>query len=286
VVTWTGQDSVMRILPKSVLVAALGLLMLTPAVTAAATSEPAHRPDRPLRVLTYNIHHGQGIDGVLDLERVATVIDESGADVIGLQEVDKFWSERSNWEDQPAWLARRLDMHVTYAANLDLPPLNPGEPRRQYGTAILSRFPIKDVQNTLLAMYPGQEQRGLLEATIKVRGTSVRFANTHLTHNNNAERLEQVKQVIDLLGTSRQSTVLVGDLNAPPSAPEITTLAEHWRDTWTEVGIGPGYTLEADNPTARIDYVLHSEGVHALSAEVLNTNASDHLPVLAQLSLP
>jgi endonuclease/exonuclease/phosphatase family metal-dependent hydrolase len=240
-------------LPKRLL-AVVGLLMVVP-TAAAATPEYDNQPDRPLKVLTYNIHHGQGVDGVLDLERIAAMIDESGADIVRLQEVDKNWSARSDWEDQPAWFAERLDMHVAYAANLDLPPLNPGEPRRQYGTAILSRFPIKDFQNTLLPLYPGQEQRGLLEATIKVRGKDLRFADTHLTSSNNAQRLDQARRVVEL------------------------------RDNWAEVGVGPGYTIEADNPTARIDYVLHSGGLLARSAEVITTNGSDHLPVFAELSL-
>lgn len=239
-----------------------------------------------LNVLTYNIHHGRGLDGVLDLERIAAMIDDSGADLVGLQEVDKHWSARSDWEDQPAWFAQRLGMHVVYAANLDLPPLNPGEPRRQYGTAILSRFPIKDFHNTLLPTYPGQEQRGLLEAIIEVRGNELRFADTHLTSYSKAERRRQARRVVELLGASEQPTVLVGDLNARPRAPEITTLTAHWRDTWTEVGDGPGYTIKAGRPTARIDYVLHSGGVLARSAEVITTYGSDHLPVFAELSLP
>ena len=61
-------------------------------------------------------------------------------------------------------------------------------------------------------------------ATIKVRGADLRFANTHLTSNNNAERLEQAQKVVELLGTSKTPTLLVGDLNATPDAPEIKTL--------------------------------------------------------------
>lgn len=239
----------------------------------------------PLKVLTYNIHHGRGLDRVLDLERIAAMIDESGADLVGLQEVDKHWSARSDWADQPAWFAQRLGMHVAYAANLDLPPPNPGEPRRQYGTAILSRFPIRDFHNTLLPIYRGHEQRGLLEATIDVRGIDLRFADTHLTSSNRAERLDQARRVVKLLGASERPAVLVGDLNARPRALEITTLTAHWRDTWTEVGDGPGYTIKANNPTARIDYVLHSGGVLARSAEVITTYGSDHLPVFAEVSL-
>jgi endonuclease/exonuclease/phosphatase family metal-dependent hydrolase len=253
--------------------------------SAAATPWHDNQPDRPLNVLTYNIHHGQGIDGVFDLERVAATIDESGADLVGLQEVDKHWSARSDWEDQPAWFAWRLGVHVAYAANLDLPPLNPGEPRRQYGNAILSRFPIKDFHNTLLPKYPRHEQRGLLEATIEVRGNDLRFADTHLTANNNVERLDQAERVVELLGASEQPTVLVGDLNARPETPAIARLTAHWRDSWTEVGIGPGYTVTADNLTARIDYVLHGDHLLARAAAVISTHGSDHLPVFAQLSL-
>ncbi|TCO30338.1 endonuclease/exonuclease/phosphatase family metal-dependent hydrolase [Kribbella steppae] len=262
-----------------------GLLMLLPTAAAAEPLSQADLPGRPLTVMTYNIHHGAGIDGVLDLERIAVLIEKSGADVVGLQEVDRHWSERSNWVDQPAWFAKRLKMHYGYAANLDLPPLNPGEPNRQYGTAILSRYPIKDFTNTLLPKYPAGEQRGLAVATVKVRGADLRFANTHLTHNNNAERLEQAQKVVEVLGTSKTPTFLVGDLNARPDTPEIKTLTALLTDTWPEVGVGPGYTIEADNPTARIDYLLHSSKLSPTKASVPVSLASDHLPVVASYIL-
>jgi endonuclease/exonuclease/phosphatase family metal-dependent hydrolase len=259
------------------------LLMTVPAMAAAQPDQGP--PGRDLTVMTYNIHHGAGIDGVLDLERIAALIEKNGADVVGLQEVDRHWSERSNWVDQPAWFANRLKMHYEYAANLDLPPLNPGEPRRQYGTAILSKYPIKDFTNTVLPLYPTGEQRGLAVATIKVRGAELRFANTHLTSNNNAERLEQAQKVVELLGNSRKATLLVGDLNARPDTPEIKTLTAVLNDTWTEVGVGPGYTIEASNPTARIDYQLHSPQLRPLKAAVPVSAASDHLPVVASFTL-
>lgn len=266
--------------PRRVLAAfVLSLLAIGLTVSPASAGRP------PLEVLTYNIHHGAGVDGVLDLERIAQVIESSGADVIGLQEVDRNWSSRSDWVDQPAWLAARLGMHYAYAANLDLDPVNPGEPRRQYGTAVLSRHKITDFHNTLLPNYPGQEQRGLLEATVKVRGTKVTIANTHLTHNNNAERQEQSNRVVELIGHSRRPVVLIGDLNATADAPEIKTLTAVLADSWTEVGDGPGYTYEAALPTKRIDFVLHNGGIRVRSAQVLSTLASDHLPVLATLDV-
>ncbi|HWD78684.1 MAG TPA: endonuclease/exonuclease/phosphatase family protein, partial [Kribbella sp.] len=78
---------------------------------------------------------------------------------------------------------------------------------------------------------------------------------------------------------------LVGDLNATPEAPEIKTLTAVLDDTWTEVGDGPGYTIEAGNPTKRIDFQLHSAGLRPVRAAVPVTPASDHLPVVASFVL-
>ena len=65
-----------------------------------------------LKVLTYNIAHGAGHDGRLDLDRIAAVIRRSGADVVALQEVDKHWDSRSDFVDQAAVLGKKLNMRV------------------------------------------------------------------------------------------------------------------------------------------------------------------------------
>ncbi|CAA9489144.1 MAG: hypothetical protein AVDCRST_MAG53-1407, partial [uncultured Solirubrobacteraceae bacterium] len=191
----------------SALLAAVALLAI--AVGPASAARP-QAPDRELSVATYNIHHGEGVDDQLDLERIALEIERGGADVVGLQEVDRHWSSRSDFVDQAAWLAKRLGMHVAYAANLDLDPPAEGRPRRQYGTAVLSRFPIASERNTLLPRTGKNEQRGLLEVVINVRGVRVRFANTHLQHNSASERRAQAQRIAELLGDAKEPTVLVG----------------------------------------------------------------------------
>jgi endonuclease/exonuclease/phosphatase family metal-dependent hydrolase len=259
--------------------------LATPAAAGPGSARPS-APDRPVRVMSYNIHHGVGIDGRLDLGRIAAEIRASGADIVGLQEVDRHWSERSAFADQAQELARMLRMHVVYGANLDLDPLNPGEPRRQYGTAILSDAPIHDWQNTLLPRTGNLEQRGLLEALVTVRGVPVRVFNTHLQHNSQQERIAQIAAIRDIIGVPQESVVLTGDLNARPDTPEITAITEDLVDAWTEAGVGDGYTLSATNPYARIDYVMHTDDVVARTAAVLSTEGSDHLPVIADLELP
>jgi endonuclease/exonuclease/phosphatase family metal-dependent hydrolase len=267
----------------STLLAGAALLVATAGPAPAAVPQA---PDRELSVASYNIHHAAGVDGRLDLERIAGEIERGGAEVIGLQEVDRHWSSRSEFADQAGWLAERLGMHVVYGANLDLDPPAEGQPRRQYGTAVLSEFPILWSRNTLLPRPRGGEQRGLLEAVLNVRGVRVRFANTHLQHNSAEERFAQSQRIAELLGDAVEPTVLVGDLNARPQAPELAPLWPHLEDAWTRGGEGPGNTYPAEAPDRRIDYVLVTPDVGVRSAEVLASPASDHLQVTAALVVP
>src|ERR1700678_2081046 len=117
-------------------------------------------------VMSFNIHHGEGTDGVLDLARIARVIEASGAGVVGLQEVDRNFAQRSGWSDQVAGLAELLGCHVAYGPNIDLDPPQPGNPRAQFGNAVLSRYPIARSENTSLFRSAGEEQRGLLHAEV------------------------------------------------------------------------------------------------------------------------
>ena len=237
-------------------------------------------------VATYNIHHGAGADDRLDLERIAAQIEGGGAGIVGLQEVDRHWSERSEFVDQAQWLADRLGMEVAYGANLDLDPPAPGGARRQYGTAILSAHPIVYSRNTPLPRPENGEQRGLLEAAIDVDGVRVRVANTHLQHNSVVERRAQTERIVELLRPARHPIVLMGDLNAPPDAPELTPLWPRFVDAWPRGGEGDGLSYPASAPNARIDYVLTTADVDVASARTVASPASDHLQVVADLTLP
>ena len=236
--------------------------------------------------MSYNIQHGRGVDDRLDLPRISTEIRDSGADIAGLQEVDRHWGERSDFADQAAELARDLGMQVVYGVNLDLDPLSPGGPRRQYGNAILSDAPIRAWRNTPLPRTGDLEQRGLLEALVVVRRVPVRVFTTHLQHDSQQERIAQIAAVRDVIGVAQESVVLAGDLNTRPGTPEIDAITEDLVDAWAEAGVGHGHTYSTANPHARLDYVLHGNDVMTRTAAVLGTSGSDHLPVIADLALP
>lgn len=236
--------------------------------------------------MSFNVRHGAGTDGALDLGRTAETIAGTGADVVGLQEVDRHFSPRSEFEDQTARLAAALGMHGVFGANLDRDPSGDRDTRRQYGNAILSRFPISSWSNTPLPRFPGTEQRGLLAATLDADGTPLTAFCTHLQNGPRRMRRVQVDEVVAVVASNDPPFVLMGDLNAKPGAPELRALGRHLVDSWAAAGNGAGLTHPARRPSRRIDYVFVSADVGVRSAAVVASDASDHLPVLAELSLP
>ena len=103
-----------------------------------------------IRVLCYNIHHGAGMDGELDLKRIARVIKSASPDIVSLQEVDK-QTERSHGVDQAKELARLTGMQYAYGASM---PFQGGE----YGNAVLTTFPIRASETVPL---PGEPRSAL-----------------------------------------------------------------------------------------------------------------------------
>lgn len=249
------------------------LLCLLPLVSSAAAP-------LTLRVMSYNIHHAEGLDGKLDVARVARVILEARADVVGLQEVDRGVA-RTQKRDLPGEFAKLTGMQVVFAKNI---PHQGGD----YGTAVLSRFPIKRTAHTPLKMIGRGEQRGLQQVLLDVHGREVLFLNTHLDHRRDpAEREESVREIRSLVAAAGTTPlILVGDFNASPDSAAIGVLRQFLTDAWTVAGQGPGFTIPVKQPTHRIDYVwVTAATIEPLSMSVLESEASDHLPIVAELCL-
>jgi endonuclease/exonuclease/phosphatase family metal-dependent hydrolase len=177
-----------------------------------------------------------------------------------------------------------LGYHVVFGANIDQDPPAGSQDRIQYGTAILSRFPITDWENTYLYNTPGQEQRGLLHAAIDVRGRNFDFYCTHLAASSQTDRIQQAQQIVDLIEDD-DPAVLVGDFNATPDAPEIGTLRAAYTDAWSAAGRGDGSTYPAEDPSKRIDMIFGSRDVQPVRTRVVHSDpvASDHLPLVSRV---
>ncbi|MEZ6151236.1 MAG: sulfatase-like hydrolase/transferase [Pirellulaceae bacterium] len=248
-----------------------------------AQSSESSSAEAPLRVtvLSYNIHHAEGVDGRLDLDRIAEVIRKSQADLVSLQEVDQRVA-RSERVDQPQELAKQLGMHVVFGANIDLQG-------GKYGNAVLSRYPIKSSKNHVLPNVGGGEQRGLLEVNVELpQGIELKFLATHLDHRHDpAQRLASAKFINELVDASEQPLCLVGDLNAVPDSSTIESL----RQQWTLPTGQDQPTIPVGKPQRKIDYILHGQAstnvefnIREVESRVLDEAlASDHRPVVSVL---
>ncbi len=264
----------------------LGWFVLGTIVVAACsqrTGVPA--PTRTLRVMTYNMQAGGG-----HLDSIAAVIRRSGAEVVALQEVDVYWHARSDFADQAAELARQLGMSARFAPIYVLPGEAKGAPAREYGVALLSRLPIVAFTNHAITRLSTQAEHaspalmpGFLEATVNVRGVRVRIFNTHLDYRGDpAVRRQQVTESLAIIGEATTPVLMFGDFNASPTAPELRPLLSRLHDAWTD-SLNPGFTYPASKPVRRIDYVLTSRHFRVVASHVLDTQASDHRPVVVEL---
>jgi endonuclease/exonuclease/phosphatase family metal-dependent hydrolase len=207
------------------------------------------------------------------------------------------WDARSNWEDTATALGRKLHMFVRFAPIYSLDPPAAGEPRREYGVAILSRYPIVAFTNHQLTRLSTQDPHptpqpapGFGEAVIAAPGTLVHAYVTHLDYRSDpVVRQLQVADTLKILSEDRKNArqLLIGDFNAGPAAAELAPLWTRLTDTY---GATAGFTYPAGKPTIRIDYVAASPGIRARRAVIpdstLATTASDHRPMLADLSVP
>lgn len=159
---------------------------------------------RAVRIATYNVHRCVGADGRYDADRVAAVIRELDADVVGLQEVDARYHLQNDL-DQIEHLQRATGMTAVPGATLV-------NHRGYYGNALLSRHPVRVVRHFDLSL-AGRERRGALDVELDVEGTPARVIVTHFGLGG-AERRLQVRAILKLLEQGRAAPLaIVGDFN-------------------------------------------------------------------------
>ncbi len=252
-------------------------ILLIACTTASRTAEPS------FRVIVFNIHAGRDASGNDNLERVAALIASTNADLALLQEVDRN-TTRSGNVDQVAVLARLTRFHAVFGKSLDY---QGGE----YGIATLSRWPVIRQMIVPLPVQPPQaraggaiEPRVALVVDVRTPAGVLRVLNTHLDPSREeGYRLQEIDQVIGAIEqTHGVALVAGGDFNAvPDSGVHERLLRSGLRDAFVDCGGGDrGLTYPAAAPVKRIDYLFLTAHTRCTSAEVLESTASDHRPVL------
>lgn len=223
------------------------------------------------RIVTYNIHHARGADGVVSIDRIAAALAGVNADLVALQEVDRF-RLRSGFVCQARRLARLLQTAWwCYGVNCRYYLIG------AYGNAVYSRFPIRRWRN--LALPSLSEQRGLLGAEVDMQGLTVWFGCTHLGLSR-GERVGHVQRIAEYLRAVAHPVILAGDFNCSPDAPELKPLS-FLRNTLADSSAAPTYP--SVKPTARLDNILLSPRFAVQNAQTHHSLASDHLPFYADV---
>lgn len=265
------------------------------------------------RAATYNIHHWEGIDGRIDVARVAEVVRGLDADLVALNEVYHPWTAPDDDRAALMRMAETLGMTVAFGAALHRDPAGASS-ATGYGNALLSRWPILAHATHKLTGAPGHEPRILLEVRVQhPSGRPLTAYVTHLDHRSEEVRWSQAQSL--LLWTARdrgRPHLLLGDLNAlapgdygAPGAWERLEAEMHalgfdvesprvlprllsagYVDAMAASG-SPVPTWSTERPQLRIDYILVSEPLAPVLVECVRFEAapapvaSDHFPVVA-----
>jgi endonuclease/exonuclease/phosphatase family metal-dependent hydrolase len=231
---------------------------------------------RTLRVLTYNIHHGEGLDGRIDLPRLASIVTNANPDLVALQEVDQ-GTERVGGLNELSELARLTGLHPVFGRTMDL--LGGG-----YGVAVLSRWSVVQTHNDPLPDLGDREPRTALTVEVEAGdgGPRVEFTSTHLDQGRDpANRLAQVEWLnTHLVRDDSVATILAGDMNARADSEVITLFNAHWSNA---VDANLAALASTERPRLRVDYVFLRPLARwrVIESRILDEPiASDHRPVL------
>jgi endonuclease/exonuclease/phosphatase family metal-dependent hydrolase len=227
-----------------------------------------------MRIVTYNTRGSLGMDGTRSTRRIVETVRALSPDIVCFQEIHQRlpWSGR---EDQPAILGKMLGRTCLFQRNLHFG-------FGGYGVAIAFRGDL--VASTEHLLPSAKEQRGALEVRLRNVG-GLRSLTVFCTHwgLQVEERARQADALSGLIKAAPGPVVVCGDLNEKPEGDGVRhLLACTWlRDAGSRQNQP---TFVSDNPTARIDYILHAPELVVQNVEVISSLASDHLPVLADLT--
>lgn len=220
-----------------------------------------------MRIATFNIKHGEDGDGRVDLRRLAAACAGLEADVLAIQEVDRF-ARRTGFSDEMRLIARATGLQAVF-----------GEAARgrwrRYGNVLLARGPITDVDVVKLPRPGSGEPRVAIVARAAVGGVALSVGATHLSFRR-GEGAAQLDVLLAALGERDGPRLLLGDLNIGPDVVIPAVEAAGYTVAPT------GATFPATAPKSRIDFIA-AAGLEILSASTPLVGTSDHLPVVAEV---
>ncbi|POY38614.1 endonuclease/exonuclease/phosphatase [Solitalea longa] len=236
-----------------------------------------------LRILTYNVHHcNPPGKTIIDVPAIINVVKQSNASIVALQEIDVNTSRSGKELNEAEAIAKACGMYFCFGKALDYAGGG-------YGVAILSKFPISEVQcyNLPKDAKPQSEQRVLLTAKLSLSDKKqIRFASTHLDVESAENRALQINEIIKIkkAGGNKVPFLIGGDFNDTPNSLVINLLDKDFQRSCLDCEP----TVPQDIPNQTIDFIafekrLIKKIVVVKHTVIEDTYASDHRPVYAEL---
>jgi endonuclease/exonuclease/phosphatase family metal-dependent hydrolase len=213
------------------------------------------------RLATFNIRHGRGLDGRINLARTAAAILATEADVVALQELDR-GRTRSGGMDQPQTLRELTALHVAFYPTME------GDDG-DYGMGLVTSVPLV-VHFEPLPRVGDEEPRGVMVA----RWNNVTIVATHLSYERAANNAH-MKALARLATEAEPPTVVLGDLNRPRRNLAPLTAADF--------DPGPRRRTLRSSRRRQVDFVMPGRGLMLERTWTVPSDASDHLPLVAEV---
>lgn len=166
-----------------------------------------------LRIMSYNIRNGIGMDGKQDYERIAAVISKANPDVIALQELDSM-TQRSHKTYVLEKVAQRVGMSYVYGA-----AINYGGGK--YGIGIMSKEKPLKIKNVPL---PGSEEARTL---LVVEFNNYIFLATHFSLTS-SDQFASIDLILKEIEKKKKPVFMAGDMNSTPSSPTQIALQKYF----------------------------------------------------------
>lgn len=233
-----------------------------------------------LKIMSYNIKHGEGMDGILDLARSAKIIKAQSPDLCGLQEIDENCT-RSNKVKQTEFLAKNTCMTGTFGTFMDY---QGGE----YGLSTLSVKPLISTKVLKLPKGTDEPRSAIIQEVEIAKNCIIAFANVHFDWvENSPYRLEQAKTLIKYIDQLNRPTVITGDFNCEPNSATMKYFAEQG---FVFMQKGKDNLSFQGGEKVEIDHVIFrsSEKVKFTPKNIKLLNepiVSDHRPLVAELKV-
>jgi endonuclease/exonuclease/phosphatase family metal-dependent hydrolase len=257
------------------------LLILGSSIMFLFSPKPQNEESQGLTVMTFNLHYGIDSDGRYYVENMAKIMGQSGAHLIGVQEVTRASLLNGGGDLYQQLVLEMKSYGFKYSTIMKTTPDN-------LHNAIFSKYPLISTESF---NYPENVvfQRGFIKSIVVIGNIEYCIIVTHLTHeytsDANKTRMSQVKYLLQKLELESRPIIILGDFNVEPIDIEIELISQAFNDSWVKSNQQTlGLTWPASNPEQRLDYIFCSPQINVTNVQVINTLSSDHFPVIATIN--